>query len=108
MLHPEQSLCQSNISAYLGQSRMQSQRRRAAASVPGEGNTWGLFQPEIQSSLLLRASQRHTASSHSPITLVLLLPKIVLFICEQPQLEPGVFAKLVPLYHNPGSEKHPQ
>lgn len=31
-----------------------------------------------------------------------------LVYCEQPQLEPGVFAKLVPLYQNPGSEKHPQ
>lgn len=87
---------------------MQSQRRRAAASVPREGNTWGLFQPEIHGSLLLRASQRYTVSAYSPISSVLLLPKIVLLICEQPQLEPGVFAKLVPLCHNPGSEKHPQ
>lgn len=108
MLYPEQSHCQSNISAYLGQSRMHSQGMKAAASVPGEGNTWGFCQAEIHGSLLLRASQRHTASAPSPITLVLLLPKIAWFICEQPQLEPGVFAKLVPLCRNPGSKKHPQ
>lgn len=79
-------------------------RGRAAASVPREGNTWAFFQPEIHGSLLLRASQRHTASAHSPISFVLLRPKIVWFICEQPQLETGVFAKLVPLYHNAGSK----
>lgn len=47
VLHPEQLQRQSNVSDYLGQSRMQSQRKRTAASFPREGNTWGFFQPKI-------------------------------------------------------------
>lgn len=95
MLHPKQPRHHSNISDYSGQSRTQSQRRTAAASFPREGNTFSfgvLFVFSNQrpiGSLLLRASQRHAASARSPISLVLLLPKIALFICEQPQLEPG-------------------
>lgn len=110
MLHPKQPQHHSNVSDYSGQSRTQSQRRMAAASFPREGNTFSfgfLFVFSNQrsiGSLLLRASQRHAASACSPISLVLLLPKIALFICEQPQLEPGVFVWLMPLCLNPSSE----